>query len=73
MTLIEEVRSARLPAPGVARAVRQAAGISQERLAAEIGVHRVTLARWESGTSRPRGSVRARYTTLLEDLQGLAS
>lgn len=69
MTLVEEVRRARrLPAPTIARAIREAAGVTQERLAAELGVHRVTLARWEAGAAHPRGSVRAQYADLLAAL-----
>lgn len=70
MQLIEEVRANQaLPAPAVARMIRATAGVSQERLARELGVHRMTVARWESGRRRPRGTVRAAYSALLSDLQ----
>lgn len=70
MTLIEEVRrSVLLPSPRQARTIRTSAGVSQARLADEIGVHRVTLARWESGASIPRGKSRTRYATLLADIR----
>lgn len=70
MTLMEEIRQGiRLPRPAQARLIRVSAGISQERLAHEIGVHRVTLARWESGTSSPRGTARARYSSILAQIQ----
>jgi len=70
MTLLEEVRHLqRLPKPAQARAIRQAAGISQGRLAAELGVHRVTLLRWEAGERMPRGASRLAYADLLRDLQ----
>lgn len=70
MTLIDEVRStARLPEASTARLIRISAGISQERLAAEVGVHRVTLARWESGECRPRGTARSRYSTVLHEIR----
>lgn len=69
--LIEEVRKARaLPSPKFARAIRQAAGVSQVRLAAELGVHRMTIARWESGERRPQGQHLLAYVALLHDLQG---
>ena len=70
MSLIEEVSQAvRLPRPAQARLIRLSAGVSQERLAREVGVHRVTLARWESGECVPRGETRGRYSSLLSDLQ----
>ena len=68
--LIEQVRAQRrLPAPAVCRAIRLAADVSQERLARELGVDRVTVARWERGTRRPRGRLLCRYVNLLETLQ----
>lgn len=74
MTLVEEVRHARqLPSPAIARAIRQSAGVSQERMAAEVGVHRVTLARWEKGIRRPRGTSGVRYATLIEQLRQVTS
>ncbi len=69
-TLIEEVRARRaLPAPPVARAIRKAAGVTQERLAIEIGVTRATIARWESAARRPKGQHRERYAVVLASLQ----
>lgn len=69
-SLLDDVRAAsRLPTPARARLIREAAHVSQAALAAEIGVHRVTLARWEAGTSAPRGKCRAKYARLLEGLQ----
>jgi DNA-binding transcriptional regulator YiaG len=68
--LIDEVRRIRrLPSPPMAREIRRAAAVSQSRLAAELGVHRVTVTRWELGTRAPRGEVRLAYAALLEDLR----
>lgn len=69
--LLTEVKEAlRLPPPAVARAIREAAGVTQERMAAELSVHRVTLARWEQENGRsPRGELRVRYVRLLRELQ----
>jgi len=68
--LIEEVlANRRLPAPGIARAIRREAGVSQLRLATEIGCTRGTVARWELGIRQPRGEMRRRYTELLEELR----
>jgi DNA-binding XRE family transcriptional regulator len=70
VSLLGDVKAARrLPAPPVARMIRMTAGVSQGRLAKEVGVHRITLSRWESGACRPRGDARARYARLLAELQ----
>ena len=68
--LLDEVRRRRrIPTPAVARAIRLAAGVSQARIASEVGVHPVTVARWESGARRPSGEVGQRYLQLLDELQ----
>lgn len=68
--LIDEVREAlSLPPPKVAKAIRQAARVTQARMAEELGIHRVSLARWEDGKRAPRGEMRARYAGLLRDLE----
>lgn len=68
--LIQEVKRSRsLPRPALARAIREAAGVSQTRLAAELGVHRMTVARWEAGTRTPRNAQRAAYADVLAQLQ----
>lgn len=69
MTLIDEVRARRLPSVKTRRAIRLAAGISQSRMAAELGVHRLTFVRWESGKHEPRGENRELYVRLLADLR----
>ncbi|WP_158657677.1 helix-turn-helix domain-containing protein [Blastococcus saxobsidens] len=72
-SLIDEVRARRpLPPPRVARAIRQAAGVSQIRLAQELGVHRMTVARWENGSRQPREGQRQAYAALLEALREAA-
>ncbi|HWS47813.1 MAG TPA: helix-turn-helix transcriptional regulator [Acidimicrobiia bacterium] len=58
-----------LPAPTVARAIRVAARRSQQEVADAVGVHRVTLARWESGERRPRGHRREIYAAVLDEMQ----
>ena len=68
--LLEQVREyRRLPIPAVAREIRRAAHVSQDAVACELGVHRVTVARWETGTRSPRGPLRLAYAKLLSDLQ----
>jgi len=68
--LLDEVRDGRrLPTPATARLIRVTAGVSQARLAKELGVHRMTIVRWESGQRAPRGSHRAEYSRLLQQLK----
>jgi DNA-binding transcriptional regulator YiaG len=67
--LLTEVReSLSLPLPRVRREIRQAAGIPQSRIAAELGVHVLTVHRWEAGTREPRGELRLGYARLLRAL-----
>jgi transcriptional regulator with XRE-family HTH domain len=73
VSLIDEVRARRMPEPKVRREIRVAAGVSQVRMAEEIGVDRTTLIRWENGESQPRGDAGARYAKLLSDLHEVCS
>jgi DNA-binding transcriptional regulator YiaG len=57
----------------LARAVRLAAGATQDEIARELGVHRVSVARWEIGTRKPSGDLLRRYLALLVELQGGAA
>jgi DNA-binding transcriptional regulator YiaG len=67
--LLDEVReSLSLPAPDAARQIREAAGVSQARLAEELGVHELTVHRWEAGTRTPHGPLRRAYARLLSEL-----
>ena len=67
--LLDEVReSLAVPSPDVARQIREAAGVSQARLAEELGVHELTVYRWESGTRTPHGELRFAYGRLLAQL-----
>lgn len=68
--LLDEVRERmRLLDPPEGAAIRRRAGVSQDRIAAELGIHRVTVARWESGSRRPRGELFRRYADLLNGLE----
>ena len=62
-----------LPSPAAARAIRLAAGVSQQRLADELGVHPLTVARWEEGLFRPNGRSRRAYVELLAALKAAAA
>jgi DNA-binding transcriptional regulator YiaG len=67
--LVAGVREARsLPRPDEARSIREAAGVSQARLGAELGVHELTVHRWETGIHSPRGETRLAYSRLLREL-----
>lgn len=68
-TLAKRARAIRsLPEPEQARAIRLAAGVSMVEMAEALGVHRVTVHRWESGDRRPQGDLAARYARLLQGL-----
>jgi DNA-binding transcriptional regulator YiaG len=67
--LLEEVRAGRDFDPSEAKAIRRLCGVSQSRLARELHVHRVSLARWEDGTRRPRGDRLVRYSQALAELR----
>lgn len=72
--LVEQVKlTRRLPPAPVAKAIRAAAGVSQQQVADELGVDRVTVARWEGGQRRPRGALLSRYVDLLDALREAAS
>lgn len=68
--LVEEVRAGKsLPDPMTAKRIRVLAGISQQRLADELGVSRVTVARWEDGGRHPRSMNKKKYSDLLNQLR----
>lgn len=72
MSLTEEIRAARsLPSPEHARAIRRAAGVTQARMAEELGVTRATINRWESGMRRPRGKHVTAYAAVLAEIQAV--
>ncbi len=67
--LMAQVRVSRQLSPPLAKAIRVSVGVSQQQVAKELGVHRVSIARWESGERRPRGHLLTAYTDLLRELQ----
>jgi transcriptional regulator with XRE-family HTH domain len=67
--LIETYRSRpSLPAPAMARAIREQSGLSQEALAAAVGVTRPAISRYECGRRSPRDVHRKRYAEVLAAL-----
>lgn len=67
--LLDELRAESRRAPAEAQRIRMAAHVSQARMAAELGIDRVTLARWELGWHRPRPVIRRRWNDLLDQLE----
>ena len=64
--MLDQVREAsKLPTPEIARLIRFAAGVTQAEMADELGVHRVTFARWEAGTRVPSRKSRAAWNQQL--------
>ena len=61
-----------LPPPSERRRIRKQARVSQEELAAGVGVQRPTVTRWESGTREPRGRLAERYSSALRRLAEVA-
>ena len=67
--VMQMARLQRLLDDGVARHVREGAGLSKRRASARVGVSRQTLAAWESGTRPTREREAAlRYLALLDQL-----
>ena len=66
VTLARERRA--LPPPGLRREIRRAAGISTTELAAQLGVSRQAVAKWETSDRTPRGPMLLRYAEILRQL-----
>jgi transcriptional regulator with XRE-family HTH domain len=67
--LLSGLRATRdLPPPDEARRIRESAGVSMNRLACALAVHRSTLSRWERGLTVPAVSSRPRYAAALRTL-----
>lgn len=72
LALEERLRSRRdLPPPAMRRAIRQAAGLSLDDLAEELGVSRQAVGHWECGDRYPRPAALIAYCDLLRKLQEL--
>jgi DNA-directed RNA polymerase specialized sigma24 family protein/DNA-binding XRE family transcriptional regulator len=54
-----------LPPPKERRRLREAASLSEDAVAAAVGVTRATVRSWETGRSNPRGRKREAYARLL--------
>ncbi|WP_395243382.1 helix-turn-helix domain-containing protein [Agromyces sp. MMS24-K17] len=70
MDVIDEARARRsLPAPALAKAIREAAGVSQSAVARTLGVNRMTISRWEAGFCRPSPEHLNAYSDVLRALE----
>ncbi|MBO0918662.1 helix-turn-helix domain-containing protein [Streptomyces laculatispora] len=54
-----------LPPPKERRRLREAKSLSEEQVAAAVGVSRATVRAWETGRTRPRGRKREAYARLI--------
>ncbi|WP_028812283.1 helix-turn-helix domain-containing protein [Streptomyces flavidovirens] len=61
----ETAPAAPLPSPEERRRLREAKSLTQEQVAAALGVSRETLKAWESGRANPKRRKRAAYARLL--------
>ncbi|GGO60083.1 helix-turn-helix transcriptional regulator [Streptomyces lasiicapitis] len=61
-------RSASLPAPAERARLRRAGSLTQAEVAEALGVHRVQVARWETGRAEPRAPHKQAYARLLKGL-----
>lgn len=70
MTVEDLIQARRqLPPPPLRRALREAAGVAQADVAAELGVSQRTVSRWEAGECSPTKEVLPLYVDLLERIQ----
>lgn len=61
----------RLPAPHECRTLRLRAGASQAEVAAEVGVSKQAVGRWESGTTQPTSRHIGPYLACLDAFRKL--
>ena len=55
------------------RALRLAAGLTQDDVAAAVGVDRATVSRWETGSREPAGRNRQAYADALSEMARTAT
>lgn len=69
-TLEAKIQALRdLPTPDVRQHLRVVAGVTQDDIARELGVHRETVSRWERGERMPRGRLLVEYVAVLRMLR----
>jgi DNA-binding transcriptional regulator YiaG len=62
------IRIRHLAKTGVARTIRETAGLSLSEMASAAQVDKSTVWRWEHGQRRPKGDAAQRYLAVLDDL-----
>jgi DNA-binding transcriptional regulator YiaG len=67
---LRQRRAEPLPTPAERRAIREAAGVAVEELAAVVGVSPAAVYTWEVGTRTPGRKVRDKYAAALALLRG---
>ncbi|WP_330445736.1 helix-turn-helix domain-containing protein [Streptomyces anulatus] len=61
----DEAAAPQLPSPKERRRLREAKSLSEDQVAAAVGVTRATVRSWETGRTSPRGRKRALYAKLI--------
>ncbi|WP_426498971.1 helix-turn-helix domain-containing protein [Streptomyces sp. D54] len=61
----DEAAAPQLPSPKERRRLREAKSLSEEQVAAAVGVTRATVRSWETGRTSPRGRKRALYAKVI--------
>ncbi|WP_030579606.1 helix-turn-helix domain-containing protein [Streptomyces anulatus] len=61
----DEAAAPPLPSPKERRRLREAKALSEDQVAAAVGVTRATVRSWETGRTSPRGRKRALYAKLI--------
>ncbi|MGQ4452794.1 helix-turn-helix domain-containing protein [Streptomyces griseus] len=61
----DEAAAPSLPSPKERRRLREAKSLSEDQVAAAVGVTRATVCSWETGRTSPRGRKRALYAKLI--------
>ncbi|MFB7231174.1 helix-turn-helix domain-containing protein [Streptomyces fimicarius] len=61
----DEAAAPPLPSPKERRRLREAKSLSEDQVAAAVGVTRATVRSWETGRTSPRGRKRALYAKLI--------
>jgi DNA-binding transcriptional regulator YiaG len=63
------MRARSLAASGEGRRIRLEANVSLREMAPDVKAHWSTIARWETGETRPRGEAARRWVALLDELR----
>lgn len=72
-TLVDQLKAAQLPSTSRRRSIRLDAGASLRDVGTELGVHPMTVLKWENGDSVPRRAHAIAYRELLERLAAVSS